>query len=231
MASGIVFGPVTNPITYDLEWQVDPLLVTLTGADLDGDGARERILAEGAEIHRITAFTSGAYSPGTVAATSWRLVASGQVTALLTADVDADGSEDLVVGTDEALLVVAGSSGGTLPADAKGNILGGVRALAAGDFDGDGDTDLAVGTATSEVLVYRAPLHSSSVPDAVWRGRPHPTDDFGFALDAAELDGDARDDLVVGAPNEFMPDSGHQRPGGYNLTPGRVYFLPSAGLK
>jgi|GEM_PF-992970 len=92
-------------------------------------------------------------------------------------------------------------------------------ALAVGDFDGNGLDDLAVG-APNEALGQRtnagmitvlysfafsdsleAPRHfqqsRAGIPGAAERG-----DLFGTALAAGDVDGDGRDDLVVGSPGE-----------------------------
>jgi hypothetical protein len=92
-------------------------------------------------------------------------------------------------------------------------------AMVKGDFDGDGFPDLAVG-APGEAISTTA--HTGAV--FIYRGTPRGLvawksigeldlapatalggDDFGFALASADLDGDGKDDLVVGAPGARSP--------------------------
>jgi hypothetical protein len=94
-------------------------------------------------------------------------------------------------------------------------------ALATGDFDGDGYDDLAIGVPGQQVgsvpeagyvvVVYGSLLgldaqHVDSwhqnhpgIPDSAEWG-----DRFGSALAAGDLDGDGRDDLVIGVPREDL---------------------------
>jgi hypothetical protein len=135
------------------------------------------------------------------------------------ADLDGDGTADLVVGNqgecgganpggaDGAVWILTDRLGGDLDTVAYAVIHGEPdsctgRAVETADFNGDGQADLAVGR-DDGVLVFLGPLAPGDLDagDATQiLHSPSPGDAFGFALAAADLDGDALDELVVGAP-------------------------------
>jgi hypothetical protein len=98
--------------------------------------------------------------------------------------------------------------GGNEPGDHFG------ATLASGDFNGDGYLDLAVGAPREVRKIEGISRRSGAV--FLWRGTadrlvawrvvdsPDPVDNgrFGAALAAGDLDGDNRDELVIGAPGE-----------------------------
>ena len=89
--------------------------------------------------------------------------------------------------------------------------------LAAGDFDGNGDDDLAVGVVNENQVGFVQVLFSTASgidpaidlllsQDAV-AGNGELNDQFGFALAAADFDGDGKDDLAIGSPGEALGSS------------------------
>jgi hypothetical protein len=93
-------------------------------------------------------------------------------------------------------------------------------ALTAGDFDGDGIGDIAIGAegmarpglGQGAVFVWYGPVSGELDPeaaDAVFSGEVG-GDNAGGALDAADLDGDGADDLLIGAA---IADAGGTRRG------------------
>jgi hypothetical protein len=145
------------------------------------------------------------------------------------ADLNHDGSSDLVVGAPERdtsgeragrLSVFFGPFGprirtvddADLILDGEGPDANFGFAAAVGDQDGDGFLDLIVGAPSYPnsgpprpglVYVFRGPLapghHSAATADRVFGGA-EAYDRFGRALAACDLDGDGRSELVVGAP-------------------------------
>ena len=97
-------------------------------------------------------------------------------------------------------------------------------ALASGDFDGDGEADLALGVPGLDlVTVLYGPPDDSEPRRLLIQGdalpSPPETEDFGFALLAADFDRDGFDDLVTGAPGnaqqrkDYVVGTAHLIPG------------------
>ena len=152
--------------------------------------------------------------------------------ALSAGDFDADGRDDLAVGApgeapgteprSGAVFVFEGTDDGLAPKDVivqgalgqneHGDLFG--SALASGDFDGDGQADLAVGAPgeapgaqpkSGAAFVFRGTA-VGLVPDTFLVQSGLSTNQhgerFGAALASGDFNGDARDDLAIGAPGE-----------------------------
>ena len=84
------------------------------------------------------------------------------------------------------------------------------HALAAGDFDADGFDDLAIGVPGEDEIGavqvrFRATLLFDGVLDETdVDGKPETEDGFGFALAAADFDGNGFDDIAIGVPFEGL---------------------------
>jgi hypothetical protein len=120
-------------------------------------------------------------------------------------DFDGDGRQELVVGVPDAgagAIAVLEPEARTIDPAAAG-LSGDVgqfgASLASGDFDGDGSADLAIGARDPGAV---AVLYGSG--EGLDTGRKQTFDGdverYGSALAAGDLNGDGRDDLVIGAP-------------------------------
>ncbi len=86
--------------------------------------------------------------------------------------------------------------------------------VAIGDFDGDGDDDIAVGAPDENrgTVIDEGAVRvftGANVLHSLWTesvlGQPRDAGDrFGFALATADFNGDARADLAIGTPGDFV---------------------------
>jgi hypothetical protein len=93
------------------------------------------------------------------------------------------------------------------------------EALSCGDFDGDGYDDLAIGSPEEDVgvredagavnVLYGSRSGLTATGGQLWhqdspgvQGDAEAGDAFGFSLSSGNYDGDAHDDLAIGAPQE-----------------------------
>jgi len=132
-------------------------------------------------------------------------------------DVDADGTDDLIVGNrlDGWVRVYSAVSQAVLyewqqplPAFAFGSSV-----ASAGDIDGDGHADLIVGAVDTDPAVGRAYVYSGATGNLVYALSPSlPQEDFARLVGTAgDIDADGFDDFMVSAPGIGGPwyASGH----------------------
>ncbi len=224
--------------------------------DVDGDGVGDVLV--GAYGTDTTGHTTGAVY--VVSGPAWGTVPLADAdarlagleegdwtgSALASADVDADGIGDLLVGAPNygetssgTVYVVRGPvSGPTDLTDADARWIGASTgegagtAIVMGDLTGDGLDEIVVGAACASIAglysgaVYVVPGHATGVmslarADARWIGG-HEDDGAGGALATGDTDGDGVDDVLVGACAE---DSSARNAGAVYLVLG-----PSSGM-
>ncbi len=160
-----------------------PAHYAVVSADFDGDGDVDVVAhtSRGIALYR----NEGGLERATT------VVVSVTMTALLAADVHADGAPDLVTLSRRTndLTVYRNRGDGTFEVDGSASIPEPLAA-AAGDLDGDGDEDFAVAVFSGVVVVLRS-------GDDLEVGRTLEVGSRPVALVIADVDGDRDGDIVT----------------------------------
>lgn len=201
------------------------------GADLDGDGFSDIVVASSYQDWQVDLYTGGEAGPAATA--DWSVNGSGGTfghSLDLVGDMDGDGYAELAIGNSYGgeygeVIVYLGGAGGpqddpvVLSGDAEHPV--GAIVARAGDVDGDGLADLLSGTGSdvetpSAVVVFRGDAAGPVTTVAYSLIYPGAAAGFGGALAGAQdIDGDGLSDLVVGADGVGPDSSGLGRVYGY----------------
>ncbi len=209
LAASAALAAAAAPASADLSFGEPEFFVECTPAhyptrvrlfDMDGDGVRDLVIT-GRNVQKKLNWCrlNGDGTPGPIQTVD----VEGQTDDLVTADVDGDGQQELV-------LVIRSYTGRlqVMHRAANGQMVPGTlitldrepRSIAAGDFDGDGRTDFAVCCYGSDhiAIVRNGAGGIFSVSERIrmdaWTGGISGPQD----VQAADLNGDGRSDLVIG---------------------------------
>ena len=143
-----------DPVVGGEDNFLNPGTTVLADGDVTGDGKLDLVIAnrDNADTQTTVSVLLG-HGDGTFAK-AWSLVVSGNAGSAPLADFNGDGKPDLVLGTDDGLLLLPGHGDGTFGAATTimPGFFSGVP-LFAGDFNGDGKLDLAAGVNGLTILL------------------------------------------------------------------------------
>ncbi len=171
---------------------------SLTAADLDGDGDQDLAVGNSGSNDVTILKNSGLgnfFEPG-----SSPEAASGGPSAVVAADLDGDGDQDLAVANVASpglvtILKNTGAGNFNQPSSSPEQAGDGPRSIVAADLDGDGDQDLAVANGAGNDVTILKSTGSGNFVEAP--SSPEPVGESARSLATADFEGDGDVDLAV----------------------------------
>ena len=156
-----------------VEHTVGDLPSELVSADLNGDGRSELVVGDLAEtMLRVIR------RPVDDAATILQVEIGGRPSAIEATRVNGDATADLLVATDERLLVFLGDGVEELRLERSFDDMNGIQSIAAADLDADGSSDLVAAIDSRLEIIYAFLLDQNPRRE---------TRDLGVKIDALEI--------------------------------------------
>ena len=195
---------------------------TVEAADVDGDGKVDLVASAAAGLVVLKGLGAGSFgAPAVVSPQRQKEVEVG--------DVTGDGRPDLVSCNGTVALVFAQLAGGTFaaPTQHAGDIA--CESVALADVNGDGRTDVSMvggGNPPSSRLDVFAQLGNGTVAQTA---ATYPTSDLPRSVEAGDMNGDGRADLVV-VHDGWRRVGVHAQAPDRTLDPERFADVPYSGL-
>ena len=168
----------------------------LAAADIDGDGMKELIVAEGWQY--VWAYDVDRQLP------KWSISTSQDIGALFVTDIDGDGSPEILVGQGQWGSIIAFDPVTQQQKWAVPNPEHGVTNIAVGDVDGDGASELLWGAGASSSGPDHLYVANWQTKQIKWQN-VHLDGPF-IGPEIGDLDGDGRPEMVV---ISWSSDSGY----------------------
>lgn len=171
-----------------LQWNytTKEILSGVSSANLDGDSVREVVAVDsaGGTLHAFN-------RDGTL---RWKYAIPGYIFSLHVVDLDRDGRDEVLIGSGGHLTVVYGNGSEKAKYSTRMN---NVRRITSGDVDGDGYPDIVLATYGEDCgkssYIYVVNRSYSSIWTYTIRG-----DSYPYAIHAADIDGDSKDEVLIG---------------------------------
>jgi hypothetical protein len=181
-------GHVVDCATHSVQWTWSyGFGVRLAAADIDGDGMRELIVAEGWQF--VWAYDVDRQLP------KWSIQTPQDIGAIQVLDIDGDSAQELLVGDGQWGDVRAYDTVTQQQEWFVHNPEHGVTNIAVGDVDGDGDSELLWGAGASSSGEDHLYIANWQTRQITWQNI-HLDGPF-IGPEIGDLDGDGREEIVV----------------------------------